>query len=176
MTLKLYSIAAAVALAFGITAAQAQTTPAPRSTTDKVLDRPAGGDRKAEKAEKERIEADYKTAKAKCDAMKDRHEKEVCEADAKGKEKIAKAELEQKYEPSVRHERNVLEAKAEHEYHVAKEKCDVMKGKEESACEKEAKAKYDKAKADIRQQFANRKDERPARSATSGATTPGTSK
>jgi hypothetical protein len=178
MTLKPCSIAAAVALALGMTVAQAQTTPAapaPGGTISKHLDRPAG-DRKAEKAEKDRISADYKAAKAKCDAMKERHEKEVCEADAKGKEKIAKAELEQKYEPSVRHERNVLEAKAEHEYHVAKEKCDVMKGKEESACEKDVKAKYDKAKADIRQQFANRKDERPARSATSGATTPGTSK
>jgi hypothetical protein len=173
MTLKLCSIAAAVAFALGMTVAQAQTTPAtpaPGAMANKSMDR------KADKAEKDRIAVDYKAAKAKCDAMKERHEKEVCEADAKGKEKIAKAELEQKYEPSVRHERNVLEAKAEHEYHVAKEKCDVMKGKEESACEKEAKAKYDKAKADIRQQFANRKDERPARSATSGATTPGTSK
>ena len=175
MTLKLCSIAAAVALAFGITAAQSQTTTAPRTTVDKAMDRPAGGDRKAMKAEEDRIEAEYKAAKAKCGSMKG-NEKEVCEADAKGKEKIAKAELEQKYEPSVRHERNIQEAKAEHQYHVAKEKCDAMKGKEESVCEKETKAKYDKAKADIRQQFANRKDERPARSATSGATTPGTSK
>src|SRR5437870_13759593 len=100
--------------------------------------------------------------------MKNKDEKEVCEADAKGKEKIAKAELDQKNHPAVRNERKVEEAKAEHKYKVAKEKCDMMKGKEESACEKQAKAEYDKAKADIKKQFAERKDERPARTATSG--------
>ena len=61
------------------------------------------------------------------------------------------------------------EAKAEHTYHVAKEKCDMQKGKDEKACEKQVKAEYDKAKADIKKQFAERKDERP-RSASSGVT------
>jgi membrane-associated HD superfamily phosphohydrolase len=172
MTLKLCSLAAAVALAFA-TAAQAQTTrdsaPAPRSAADKVLDRPATGDRKVKKAEEDRVEADYKAAKNACDSMKG-NDKEVCEVDAKGKMKVAKAELEAKYEPSVSHDRKVEEAKAEHKYEVAKEKCDAMKGKEESACEKQAKAEHDRAKADIRKQFANRKDERPARSASTGMT------
>ena len=171
MTLKLCSIAAAMALAFGLTAAQAQMRdPAPRadSTTGKVKE--AVREHKVKDAEEDRIEAEYKSAKAKCDQMKDRNEKEVCEADAKGKEKVAKAELDQKNKPSARNERKVAEAKAEHKYHVAKEKCDMMKGKEGSACEKQAKAEYDKAKADIKKQFAERKDERPARTATSGGT------
>ena len=150
MTLKLCSIAAAMALAFGLTAAQAQQTrdPAPRadSTTGKVKE--AVREHKVKDAEEDRIEAEYKAAKAKCDQMKDRNEKEVCEADAKGKEKVAKAE---------------------HTYHVAKEKCDMQKGKDEKACEKQVKAEYDKAKADIKKQFAERKDERP-RSASSGVT------
>jgi hypothetical protein len=93
------------------------------------------------------------------------HEKEICEADAKGKEKVAKAELEQKYEPSDSHSRKVDEAKAEHEYNVAKEKCDVAKGKEENACEKEAKAKYERAKADIKARFASKE-----RKAATGST------
>ena len=38
---------------------------------------------------------------------------------------------------------------------MTKEKCDVAKGKEESACEKEAKAKYDRAKADIKAKYAS---------------------
>jgi hypothetical protein len=173
MTLKLCSLAAAVALAFA-TAAQAQTTrdTAPRterSVTDRAMDKPAGGDRKAKKADEDRVEADYKAAKNACDSMKG-NDKQVCEADAKGKMKVAKAELEAKYEPSVSHERKVQEARAEHAYEVAKEKCDAMKGKEESACEKQAKAEHDRAKADIRKQFANRKDERPARSASTGMT------
>jgi len=171
MTLKLYSIAAAVALAFGLTAAQAQTTTTPRDTTR--ADKPAGGmvsERKVKDAEEDRIEAEYKSAKAKCEEMKNKDEKEVCEADAKGKEKVAKAELDQKKNPSVRNERKVAEAKAEHTYHVAKEKCDMQKGKDEKACEKQVKAEYDKAKADIKKQFAG-KEERPARTATSGGTT-----
>ena len=162
MTLKLCSICAALALAFA-TGAQAQMTP--KDTTK--ADRPSA-DRKVKNAEEDRIEAEYKSAKAKCDTMKG-NEKEVCEADAKGKEKIAKAELDQKKNPSVRNERKVAEAKAEHTYHVAKEKCDMQKGKDEKACEKQAKAEYDKAKADIKKQFAG-KDERPARTATSGGT------
>ena len=119
--------------------------------------------------EKERIEAAYKADKAKCDAMKG-NQKDVCMKEAKGKEKVAKAELDQKNKPSVRNERKVEEAKAEHTYKVAKEKCDLQKGKEEKSCEKQVKADYDKAKADIKKQFAG-KEERPARTATSGGTT-----
>ena len=168
MTLKLCSIAAAIALAFGLTAAQAQTgtaptTPRADTTTGKVKD--TVRERKVKDAEEDRIEAEYKSAKAKCDEMKNKDEKEVCEADAKGKEKVAKAELEQKYEPSDSHARKVDEAKAEHEYNVAKEKCDVAKGKEESACEKEAKAKYERAKADIKARFASKE-----RKAATGST------
>jgi hypothetical protein len=149
MNFKPTLIAAALALGFA-GAAQA---------ADKV-------DHKMKRADEDRIKADYKEAMAKCKPMSG-NEKEVCEADAKGKEKVAKAELEQKYEPSARHERNVDEAKAEHEYKVAKEKCDASKGKEESACEKEAKAKYDRAKADIKAKHAS--DSKPASTgATSG--------
>jgi len=156
-----------VAFAFAGAAAQAQTT---MSDKPRVGARADGTsevkvDRKARKAEEDRIEADYKAGKAKCGSMKG-HEKEVCEADAKGKEKVAKAQLEQKYEPSAAHERKISEAKAEHEYNVAKEKCDVMKGKEESACEKEAKAKYERAKADIKAKIATTE-----RRAVSGSTT-----
>jgi hypothetical protein len=167
MSLKICSIAAAVAFVFA-TAAQAQTTPnTPRADP---MDRGASPapkvDRKAKKAEEDRIEAEYKADKAKCNALKG-NEKEVCEADAKGKERIAKAELEQKFEPSPRHQRKVDEAKAEHEYHVAKEKCDAMKGKDENTCEKEAKAKFERAKADIKQKYAGADDKRAS---TSGAT------
>jgi hypothetical protein len=172
MTLKLCSIAAALALAFGLTAAQAQTRdPAPRADTTTGKVKETVRERKVKDAEEDRIEAEYKSAKAKCDAMKDKNEKEVCEADAKGQEKVAKAELDQKKKPSVRNERKVAEAKAEHKYHVAKEKCDMQKGKDEKACEKQVKAEYDKSKADIKKQFAERKDDRPARAATSGGTT-----
>jgi len=159
MQIKLLTIAAALALAFaGVAQAQytqpgASDKPRVGARADGTADVKPSVDRKARKAEHDRIEADYKAAKAKCSPTKG-HEKEVCEADAKGKENVAKAELENKFEPSEAHARKVDEAKAEHEYKVSKEKCDASKGKEESACEKEAKAKYERAKADIKAKYA----------------------
>ena len=74
MKLKLLSIAAAVALAIGTTAAgvaQAQSTPATPSDKPTVGARADGGkdhkpsvDRKARKAEEDKIEAQYDKAKA----------------------------------------------------------------------------------------------------------------
>ena len=100
MNLKLYGIATAIALAFA-GAAQAQSGTATQgSAADKQ--RPAAGntasDRKTRDAEEDRIEADYKAAKAKCDAMKG-NEKDICEKEAKANEKVAKAELNAKKNP-----------------------------------------------------------------------------
>ena len=143
MQMKLLTIAAAVAFAFA-GAAQAQTTTGAKPSVDRAQ----------KKADRDKVEADYKAAKAQCSHMNGT-EKEVCEADAKGKENVAKAELENKYEPSQAHARKVDEAKAEREYKVTKEKCDRNKGKEESAWEKEAKAKYEKDKANIKAKYAS---------------------
>jgi hypothetical protein len=113
------------------------------------------GARDEYKAEKDKIAADYKEAKAKCKTMSG-NAKDVCEKEAKGNEKVAKAELGAKQkgnDPTTDY--NVLEAKAKSQYEVAKEKCDDMKGKEKSACKKEAKATEDKALAEAK---ANRKN------------------
>jgi hypothetical protein len=155
--MKYNLLAAAVALAFA-TAVSAQTPSRapdanPKADTTTRADRaPAGDrsmDRKVKNAEEEKIEAEYKADKARCDGLKG-NAHEVCEKEAKGKERIAKAELEAKKDPSERNQRKVKEARAEADYEVAKEKCDDMKGKEKSACEKEAKAMRDRAKADIK--------------------------
>ena len=45
------------------------------------------------KTEKDRIAAEYKSAKAKCDGLKG-NAKDICMAEAKGANKVAKAELE----------------------------------------------------------------------------------
>lgn len=100
-------------------------------------------------AAKKQIEADYKAGKAQCATLKD-NAKDVCEEEAKAKEKTAKAELEQQYKPSPKHQRDVAEAKAEGVYKVAKEKCDDSSGDAKNACQNQAKADYDKAKADIK--------------------------
>jgi hypothetical protein len=97
MQLKLTSIAAALAFAFA-GAAQAQST-APAAKPEKRAEQSASqgaSERQARKAEEERIEAQAKADKAKCDPMKG-NAKDICQAEAKGKEKVAKAELDAKY-------------------------------------------------------------------------------
>ncbi|MDM0105917.1 hypothetical protein QTH97_13320 [Variovorax sp. J22R24] len=101
------------------------------------------------KVAKEKIEADYKVDKAKCDTLKD-NAKDVCDKEAKGKENVAKAELEQQYKPSESHARNVKEEQVKAAYEVAKEKCDDLKGDAKNACEKQAKADEAKGKAEIK--------------------------
>ena len=152
MKTKLYGIAAAVALAFALPlAAQAQSTPGAASPTPRADH--SAADRKMKNAEEDRIEADYKADKAKCDSMSG-NPKDVCMKEAKGKEKVAKAELDAKKDPSARNQRKVEEARAEAKYDVAKEKCDAMKGAEKSACEKDAKAEHERAQADIKRSSA----------------------
>lgn len=110
------------------------------------------------KAEKDKIEAQYKSDKAACDGMKG-NAKDVCHADAKGKQKVAKAELENQYKPSPRHEQGVRDAKAKADYDVAKQKCDDMKGTSERDCKRQAKDQYNtakqQAKAEKQQEKAN---------------------
>jgi hypothetical protein len=101
------------------------------------------------KVAKEKIEADYKVAMAQCKTMKD-NAKDVCEKDAKGKESVAKAQLEQDYKPSDSNARAVEEEKVKANYEVAKERCDDQSGAAKSACEKQAEADQAKGKADIK--------------------------
>jgi hypothetical protein len=65
-------------------------------------------------------------------------------ADAKGKEKVAKAELEARYKPSRKADYGVSVTKAEAEYAVAKEKCDSMSGDAKDRCLNDAKMRFSK--------------------------------
>lgn len=160
MKIQLCGIAAAVALAFaGL--AQAQSSP----STAPATPRAPAADQKMKSAEKDRIEAEYKADKARCDGMKG-NAKDVCVKEAKGKEKVAKAELDAKTDPSEHNQRKVMEAKADAQYDVAKEKCDDMKGKEKSACEKEAKAEHERAQADMKRSAATGSSTRPSATST----------
>jgi osmotically-inducible protein OsmY len=101
------------------------------------------------KADKSKIKAEYKTAKASCGSLA-ANAKDVCVAEAKGKEKVAKAELEARYEPSDKASHKVKIAKAEADYAVAKEKCDDKAGNDKKDCVKEAKAVEAQAKAETK--------------------------
>lgn len=101
------------------------------------------------KAAKDKIETEYKAAKDACKPMKD-NAKDVCEKEAKAKEKVAIAELDFNRSGKDSDRIKLAKVKAEQDYAVAKEKCEDMKGDQERACKKEAKAAELKAKADIK--------------------------
>jgi hypothetical protein len=170
--MKLKLIAAAIAFAFAA-AAQAQTTPAPAGTPKSRTEQPRAEQPRAEKTERkvkdqeeERIEQQAKADKERCNGMKG-NAKDICMAEAKGKEKVAKAELDAKHDPSPRNQRKAAEMKAEAAYEVAKERCDDQKGDAKDQCQKAAKDKQAEAKRQIREQYAQKPD-RPA--AGAGAT------
>ena len=96
------------------------------------------------KAAKDKIEATYKADKKNCDAMKD-NAKDICMAEAKGKQKVAKAELDASNKPGPRADEKVKQAKADAAHDVANEKCDDLKGNEKDVCKKDARAAQTKA-------------------------------
>ncbi len=101
------------------------------------------------RSEHEAIETTYKADKAQCKSLT-ANAKDVCIKEAKGKEKVAMAELEAKRKGTPASQNNVLKVKAEAAYEVAQEKCDDLKGADKSACKKQAKADKAKALAEIK--------------------------
>jgi hypothetical protein len=130
MNLKLTVLAAALAVGFtGIARAEDRA------------------DRKVHNADEERIESEYKVAKEKCDPLSG-NKKDICVAEAKGKERVAKAENDAKNaKDQAKAHARVERVKADADYDVAKQKCQENKGNEKDVCLKQAKADRDRAKA-----------------------------
>ena len=169
--MKMNTLYAALSGAFLLGAATlvpAQTTPsAPAKAVQpsSMENKATGISRDEYKTEKDRIEADAKSAKAACKSMKD-NAKDICEAEAKGKEKLAKKELDFKKNPNDKNRNDVEKMKAEVAYELAKEKCEDQKGAEMATCKKNAKADKDKALAALKG--------KPKTVATNTGTTSGT--
>ncbi|MBC7918100.1 MAG: hypothetical protein H7Y28_09865 [Rhodoferax sp.] len=104
------------------------------------------------KAAIEKIEATYKIAHKACDSLSG-NAKDICVLEAKGNEKVAKADLDAAYEPSAKSHRALIDTKAETQYAVSKEKCDDLAGNFKDVCLKEAKATEISAKADAKLQL-----------------------
>lgn len=100
-------------------------------------------------AGKDRISAEHKTGKAACSSLAG-NAKDICVLEAKGKDKVASAELTAAYSAKPADQNKVLVAKAEATYAVAKEKCDDLAGNPKDVCVKEAKAVETKALADAK--------------------------
>ena len=105
--------------------------------------------RDAYKAQENRVEAQYKADKERCSSLTG-NAKDVCQAEAKGNEKVAKAQLEADYKNTDKARNDARVAKADADYDVAKEKCDDLSGNQKDVCVKEAKAVHAKAKADAK--------------------------
>jgi hypothetical protein len=105
--------------------------------------------KEAYKAEKDRIEAEYKAARQACNSLSGNAE-DVCSAEAKGKQRVAEAELDVKNKgtPEAREKAQIVRAEAA--YHVAREKCDDLSGNPKDVCMREAKAAETKAKAEAK--------------------------
>jgi hypothetical protein len=106
----------------------------------------------AYKAGEARIAAEYTADKAKC-KMLSGNAKDICFAEAKGKERVADADLEASYEPTAKHRYDVLIAKAKADYAIADEKCDDQTGNNKDVCVKEAKAAETRVRADAEAQL-----------------------
>jgi hypothetical protein len=100
-------------------------------------------------AAEERLESTYKKERSACKSFKD-NAKDVCEQQAKAKEKVAKAELKANYTGKTSDKDKLRLVKADTAYDVAKEMCDDKAGNEKSVCVKEAQAVQTKARADAK--------------------------
>ncbi len=100
-------------------------------------------------AAKDRINADYKAERASCDKLSG-NAKDICVEQSKGKESIARAELEADYTGKASDRNKVATAKADAAYAVAKEECDDKAGYGKDTCVTEAKAAHTKALADAK--------------------------
>jgi hypothetical protein len=93
--------------------------------------------------------AKYKADKDACKAMTG-NAKDVCIEEAKGREKMAKADADAAYKGTPRAREHARIVHADAAYNVAKEKCDDLSGNQKDVCVKEAKAAHVKAKADAK--------------------------
>ena len=97
----------------------------------------------------ERAEARYEAAKEACEPLRG-NEQDVCEEKAKAEYEKAKADIEAKDKGTAKAQRGAEADKAKADYDLAMEKCESLKGQQNDACEAEAKAAYERARANIR--------------------------
>jgi hypothetical protein len=89
-------------------------------------------------AEKQKIAAEFQVDRKTCASVKG-SVREVCDAQARGKQDAALAELEARYHPSPELELKAKTVTADANYEVAKAKCAALEGKAKDRCGKQAK-------------------------------------
>ena len=135
-------IALLVAAGLGVAGSAAAQTYAPKTTST-----PISKDSYA--VAKKNADAQYKIDKDACSALSG-NAKDICVAEAKGKDNVAKADAEAAYENTPKARENARVAHAQAKYDVAIEKCDDLAGNAKDVCIKEAKAELVKGKANAK--------------------------
>ncbi len=113
------------------------------------------------KASMASISAEYKSDKTNCQSLSG-NANDICMAEATGKEKVAKADLEARNKNTNEARYEALVTKAEADYSIAKQKCNDQAGDVKDVCLKEAKAAEIAAKADAKSQMKISKAEKKA--------------
>ena len=98
---------------------------------------------------KKDADARYKIDKESCASLSG-NAKDICMAEAKGKDDVARAEAAAAYENTPKTRENARVAHADATYKVSVEKCDDLAGNKKDVCVKEAKAALVRAKADAK--------------------------
>ena len=94
-------------------------------------------------------DAQYKVDKEAC-SSRGGNAKDICLAEASGREKVAKADAEAAYKNTSKAREDARVARAEASHNVAKEKCDDLSGNAKDVCNKEADAALVRSKADAK--------------------------
>jgi hypothetical protein len=157
MKIKSLCIAVSAALLMGVgTLSNAASVEGVKNATENAVDKtidklpPKRAMTRAEySAEKESIEAGYKSARTACNPLAG-NAKEVCHVEAKSDEKVKLADLEAKYKATPAADYDARIAKAKAGYEVAKQKCEDQPSSDRGACKANAKADESRAISDAK--------------------------
>ena len=94
-------------------------------------------------------DAQFKIDKDACTSLSG-NAKDICLAEAKGKNSIAKAEADAAYKHTPKARENARVVHAQANYNVAIERCDDLAGNRKDVCVKEAKSELVKGKANAK--------------------------
>jgi hypothetical protein len=98
---------------------------------------------------KQNADAQYKVDKDACSSLSG-NAKDICVAEAKGRDNVAKADAAAAYENTPKARETARVALAQANYVVAMEKCDDSAGNRKDVCVKEAKAALVRGKANAK--------------------------
>ena len=129
-------IALFVTAGLGYAGVNSAATYAPKTT---VASTSASMSKEGYAQAKKDADAQYKIDKERCSSLSG-NAKDICMAEAKGKDDVARAEAAAAYENTPKTRENARVAHAEAAYKVSIEKCDDLAGNQKDVCVKEAKA------------------------------------